>query len=80
MMSWITSQGAAMLLGALAKFLTDLWNDRKAREALQSLGRAEAERDQERRGREAVQRQLEAQQNAPRNADDAISRLEDGTA
>lgn len=38
---WLMKEGAGLLLGFLAKFLTDLWNDKRSREALQDLGRNE---------------------------------------
>jgi hypothetical protein len=78
--SWLMKEGAALLLGALGKWLLDAFNGHKQRQALEDLGRAEAQRDQERERAAATQRELEAQKNAPRTADDAIARLEDGSA
>ena len=73
-------EGAALLLGALGKWLLDAFNGHKQRQALEDLGRVKAERDQSELARKATQRELEASHNAPRSSDDAIARLEDGTA
>ncbi|MHB0784443.1 hypothetical protein [Bradyrhizobium sp. 5.13L] len=39
--AWLAKEGAGLLLGALAKFLLDLWNDHQADQALKQAGRAE---------------------------------------
>ncbi|MDA9499270.1 hypothetical protein [Bradyrhizobium sp. CCBAU 11357] len=39
--AWLAKEGAGLLLGALAKFLLDLWNDYQADQALKQAGAAE---------------------------------------
>lgn len=78
--SWLMKEGVGFILGALGKILLSAWNDRKARQAIEDLGRVKAERDQSEAARQATQRELEASHNAPRSSDDAIARLEDGSA
>lgn len=39
--AWLAKEGAAVLLGALAKVLLDLWNDHQADQALKHAGAAE---------------------------------------
>ncbi|PPQ14908.1 hypothetical protein CV770_34355 [Bradyrhizobium sp. AC87j1] len=39
--AWLAKEGAALLLGALGKFLLDLWNDHQADQALKQAGAAE---------------------------------------
>ncbi|MBR1170549.1 hypothetical protein [Bradyrhizobium liaoningense] len=39
--AWLAKEGVGLLLGALAKFLLDLWNDHQADQALKQAGRAE---------------------------------------
>jgi septal ring factor EnvC (AmiA/AmiB activator) len=76
---------------ALLKILEALFNSfgvsfnawataKRAEQARQDLGRVTAERDASEASRQATQRELEAAQNAPQSADDAISRLEEGSA
>ena len=69
-----------MLLGAVSKLALDAFNSWQADKALRELGRAEAELDQANKTIEAQEAELEAQANAPRTEDDAIRRLEDGSA
>lgn len=78
--TWFATQGAGLVLGALAKLILDGWNSYQANKTLQDLGRVTAERDQESAARQATERELEASQNAPQSADDAIKRLEEGSA
>jgi hypothetical protein len=78
--AWFASEGAALVLGALAKLVLDGFNSYQGNKAMRELGRITAERDQETATRQATQRQLEASINAPQTVDDAISRLEDGSA
>lgn len=78
--AWFATQGAGLVLGALAKLIVDGWNSYQANKALRDLGRVTAERDQESAARQATERELEASQNAPQSADDAIKRLEEGSA
>lgn len=84
---WLAKEGVGLLLGALAKLLLGFyqgWRDdqaiQRAEQTAQDLGRVSAERDQEQAGREAAQRELEALHNAPQSTDDAIARLEEGSA
>jgi len=78
--AWLVKDGAALLLGALAKLALDALNAWRADQAIRDLGAAQARNEQARATIDAQQRQLEAQANAPATTDDAIKRLEDGTA
>lgn len=78
--TWLVSEGAGLMLGALAKLALDAWNSYRADQALRELGRVTAERDQADQGLQATARELEALRNAPQGADDAIARLEAGSA
>lgn len=78
--AWLASQGAALALGWLGRFLLDLWDRRRAQRdnaelaaTRVRLGRAEAVIA-------AQQAELEAQAAAPRTVDDALARLEEGSA
>lgn len=78
--AWLTKEGVGLVLGFLGKWLLEAYNGHKQRQALEDLGRAEAQRDQAETARQATQRELEASHNAPRSSDEAIARLEDGSA
>lgn len=65
---------------AFGASLNDFFDRRRADQNAQDLGRVTAERDQEQVAREATERELEASRNAPQNVDDAIRRLEEGSA
>lgn len=78
--AWLAKEGAGLLLGALAKFALDAWNSYRGDQALRDLGRAEAQVEQGKGTIAAQQAELQAQADAPRSADDAIRRLEDGSA
>ena len=78
--AWFAKEGAGLLLGALGKLALDGWNSYQANKALKDLGRVTAERDRETATRQATERELEASINAPQSADDAIKRLEEGSA
>ncbi len=75
---------ASPIVGFFAKMLIDWLSSRRAQDTAdanaKNLGRVTAERDQEVAGREALEREIEALQNAPQTVDDAIARLEDGSA
>jgi hypothetical protein len=68
------------LLNSVGKSYNDWAEKVRAEQARQDLGRVTAERDQEAAGREATERELEAARNAPQTVDDAIARLEEGSA
>jgi hypothetical protein len=68
------------LFRAVGNSYTDWLEKVRAEKALQDLGRVTAERDYEAAGREATERELEAARNAPQTVDDAIARLEEGSA
>lgn len=85
--AWLAKEGIGLLLGALGKLALGFYEGwradqaaKRAEQNAEALGRVSAERDQEQAGREATQRELEALRNAPQSADDAIARLEGGTA
>lgn len=77
---WFAKEGVGLVLGALAKLALDGWNSYQANKALKDLGQVTAERDQEAAARAATERELEASQNAPQTVDDALKRLEEGSA
>jgi hypothetical protein len=78
--AWFAKEGVGLLLGALAKFALDAWNSYRGDQALRELGRAQAEAEQGRATIAAQEAELQAQADAPRSSDDAIRRLEDGSA
>jgi hypothetical protein len=68
------------LFNAFGRSLND-WLDRKrAAETSQDLGRVTAERDQETATRATTERELGAAIDAPQTTDEAIRRLEEGSA
>jgi hypothetical protein len=77
---WFAKEGVGLLLGALSKIALDAWQSYRDDQALKDLGRAQAEAEQGRGTIAAQQAELQAQADAPRSADEAIRRLEDGTA
>jgi len=78
--AWFAKEGAGLVLGALGKLALDAWKSYQGNQALKDLGRVTAERDQEAAAREATERELEAARNAPQTVDDALKRLEEGSA
>lgn len=73
---WLMTEGAGLLLGFLAKLLTDLWNDKRSREALQELGRKEVAA---KTNAETLETR-DAMDRVARPSDDAVARsLRDGT-
>jgi hypothetical protein len=69
-----------MVLSTFGSSVNDWLSAKRAEQVNRDLGRVSAERDQEVLAREAAMRELEASQNAPRNVEDAIARLEEGSA
>lgn len=78
--AWFAKEGAGLVLGALAKLLLDAWQSYRDDQALKDLGRAQAESEQGRGTIAAQQAELQAQADAPRSVNDAIRRLEEGSA
>lgn len=78
--AWFAKEGIGFVVGALAKLALDGWNSWQANRAQQDLGRVTAERDQQAAARAATERELAAEQAAPKTAEDAIARLEEGSA
>ena len=68
------------LFNAAGASLNAWLSNKRAEQAQQDLGRVTAERDQQAAAREATERELEAAQGAPQSVDDAIKRLEEGSA
>jgi hypothetical protein len=79
-LAWFGKEGVGLLLGALGKLALDAFNSWQANKAQRDLGRAEAELGQAGKTIDAQAAELEAQANAPRDEDEAIARLEDGSA
>lgn len=65
---------------AFGRSFNDWLEDKRAEQTNRDLGRVTAERDQETATRQATERELEASVNAPKTVDDAIARLEEGSA
>lgn len=78
--TWFASYGIGIVLKFAASALSDFVAQRQADANAKEVGRVTAERDQEAAAREATERELAASQAAPQTVDDAISRLEDGSA
>jgi hypothetical protein len=76
----ILSPLLGVVLNALGGQFNDFLSRKRAEQGQQDLGRVTAERDQAKATGGATQRELEASLNAPQSTDDAISRLEDGSA
>jgi hypothetical protein len=78
--AWFAKEGVGLLLGALAKLALDAFSAYRSDQALRELGRAEARADQGEATIAAQEAELQAQANAPRSTDEAIRRLDDGSA
>lgn len=78
--TWFAKEGVGLLLGALSKLALDAWDSYQSKKSLQDLGRVTAERDQQAATAQATQRELDAAVKAPKTTDDAIKRLEEGSA
>lgn len=65
---------------AFGASLNDFLGRKRADQNAQDLGRAQAQVEQGKDTIAAQQAELEAQANAPQTVDDAIARLEDGSA
>lgn len=78
--AWLTSQGVSLVLGWLGAFLLDAWERYRARQDNTDLAESKAQLDQARATIAAQQAELQAQADAPRTIDDAIRRLEEGSA
>jgi hypothetical protein len=79
-MAWLASQGASLLLGALAQVVTSAIQAWQQSNAQSELGRITAERDQALAANKAKDAELYALRNAPTNVDEAAARLDAGTA
>lgn len=88
MLAWLAKSGllavVAPMLEVFLKSLGSTFNEsqraKRAEQTSRNLGRAEAQVDQGKDTIAAQQSELEAQANAPRTVDDAIARLEEGSA
>jgi hypothetical protein len=78
--AWFAGQGAGLVLGALAKLALDAWNSYQASQALKDLGAAQAQVEQGNATIAAQQAELQAQADGPKTVDDAVRRLEEGSA
>jgi hypothetical protein len=78
--TWLASYG----LGALLKFASDALGNylaqRQADQNAKDLGAAQAENQRAQATIEAQQSELQAQADAPQSVDEAIKRLEEGSA
>lgn len=78
-LTWLTTQGIGVILGALAGFARDAINDYRNAQAQKEVGQLTVERDQARAG-EAAQETI-AEAAAKRvSDDDALGRLDKGDA
>ncbi len=68
------------LFNAFGKSFTDWLDEKSDDQAHTDVGRLTAERDQAAAGQAATQAELDAAVNAPKTVDDAIKRLEEGSA
>lgn len=75
--TWLATQGASLILGALAKLALDAFTSWQNDKTLREAGRLEAERDQAAEGAR-VQGELAQQATVVVSQDDAIARLERG--
>lgn len=79
-MSAIGKFFADVFLGAFGDFLQGLLTSLRSEKAQRDVGRLTAERDQAKDVITTQQAELDAAINAPKTTDDAIARLEGGTA
>lgn len=77
---WLATQGASLIVGALSKLILDAWSAYQSRKATTDAAKTTAELEQARAVIAAQEAELEAQANAPRTVDDAVKRLEEGSA
>lgn len=77
---WLASQGMALALGWLGRFLLDVWERYRMQQDNADLAAARARLDQAEAVIAAQQAELQAQAAAPRTAAAAIARLEEGSA
>lgn len=75
----VTALAIIQVVAALAGLLRQIFVMKQSADDRQA-GRAEAERDEAQAGREATERELKASIDAPKTPEDAIRRLEDGSA
>lgn len=68
------------LFNAFGKSFNDYLSQKRAEQTQKDLGRVTAERDQAVHAQATTQAELEAAVNAPKTVDDAIKRLEEGSA
>lgn len=78
--TWLASYGLGILLKFASDSIGGYLAQRQADANAKEVGRVTAERDQETATRQATERELEAAQTAPQTTDDAIARLEEGSA
>lgn len=78
--AWLASQGAALVLGWLGRFLLDVWERARAQRDNAELAATRARLAQAEAVIAAQQAELVAQAAAPRTVADAIARLEEGSA
>lgn len=79
-MSALSKFLADIFLGAFGEFLQGLLSSLRAESAQREVGKLTAERDQGKATIAAQQAELQAQADAPRSTEDAIKRLEAGSA
>jgi len=77
---WLASQGAALVLGWLGRFLLDVWERYRMQQDNADLAAARERLDQAEAVIAAQQAELQAQAAAPRTAAEATARLEEGSA
>jgi hypothetical protein len=69
-----------VFLNAFGRSVNDFFDRQRANQNAKDLGAAEVKIETQRETIDAQQRELDAQANAPQTVDDAISRLDEGSA
>ena len=77
--SWLTTEGISLILGFATRAIIEYFQQRRNEQAIKDAARLETERDQAREG-ERVQGELADEAAKRVEPDEAIKRLQDGTA
>lgn len=80
LMTWLASQGASLILGFVAQVITSTYQTWQSNKTASDLGKVTAERDQAQAANATKDAELNALANAPKDVDDALKRLDEGSA